>query len=141
MIAGAVLLLALAGCGGGGAQSDSADKRPSTPEPSSTPSASPKATMFQTCANVDIAIQKIGGWPMVPKPEEADQLMVAFHDLAEAGDEESQTALTLLRDPIDAVVLQYPTQGKEMIKAAGDLNSALLAFMDRCLAVGSTALE
>jgi hypothetical protein len=110
-----------------------------------TPSASaaPKATMVQTCPKVETAMKRAHAddWLPIPSPRQADQMMTSLHALAEAGDEETRNALTLMRDPIDALVAKYPSPGEEMTDAWGALLAGIDGFAKRCKAAGSSALQ
>jgi len=128
--AGVMLVIGLAGCGGGGGPDDGGK-----PDRRSTP----LATMSETCTKVETAMQKVGGdWFPVPTRKQADEFLVILDQLAKTGDEESRSALALLSDPIGSLVDDYPEPGPEMVNASKRMDGGIGAFADRCRAAGES---
>ena len=121
-------MLSLAACSGGGG-SDDVGK----PNRRSVP----LETMTKTCAQVETGMEKVGGdWFPVPTREEADEFLGILDGLAKKGDEESRSALMLLSDPVDSLVVDYPAPGAETVNASKRMDGGIGAFADRCKAAG-----
>jgi len=126
--AGVVLVISLVGCGRDGGPGDGGKP---------VRRSIPLATMAETCVKVETAMREVGGdWFPVPTRKEADELLGILDELVERGDEESRSALRLLSDPIDSLVVDYPEPGGEMVNASKRMDGGIGAFADRCKAAG-----